>query len=63
MNHFTAPRPQECDALAMSSSPHHNDARVAVLVDCENSQPDILDYALKMAAQFGRVVLLTGPVQ
>jgi hypothetical protein len=27
---------------------------VAVLVDCENSQPDILDYALKMAAQFGR---------
>jgi hypothetical protein len=38
----------------MSTSPHHNDARVAVLVDCENSQPDILDYALKMAAQFGR---------
>lgn len=44
----------------MSSSPHHNDARVAVLVDCENSQPDILDYALKMAAQFGRVVLRRG---
>lgn len=44
----------------MSSSPHRNDARVAVLVDCENSQPDILDYALKMAAQFGRVVLRRG---
>lgn len=44
----------------MSTSPHHNDARVAVLVDCENSQPDILDYALKMAAQFGRVVLRRG---
>lgn len=36
------------------------DTRVAVLVDCENADPDILDYALRVAAQFGRVVLRRG---
>lgn len=36
------------------------DTKVAVLVDCENADPDILDYALRVAAQFGRVVLRRG---
>jgi len=36
------------------------EARVAVLVDCENADPDILDFALRVAAQFGRVVLRRG---
>ena len=44
----------------MSASPSHFDGRVAVLVDCDNVSPDILDYALLMAAQFGRVVLRRG---
>ena len=44
----------------MSASPSHLDGRVAVLVDCDNVSPDILDYALLMAAQFGRVVLRRG---
>jgi uncharacterized protein (TIGR00288 family) len=34
--------------------------RVAVLVDCDNTSPDILDYALKMGAQFGQVVVRQG---
>ncbi len=32
----------------------------AVLVDCDNTSPDILDYALRVVAQFGRVVLRRG---
>lgn len=36
------------------------EARVAVLVDCDNTTPEILDYALKVVAQFGRVVLRRG---
>lgn len=36
------------------------DASVAVLLDCDNVQPEIVDYALLMAAQFGRVVLRRG---
>lgn len=44
----------------MSTSTHANDSRVAVLVDCENTQPDILDYALRVVAQFGRIVLRRG---
>ena len=47
----------------MTVGAHHNntqDSRVAVLVDCENSHPDILDYALKVVAQFGRIVLRRG---
>lgn len=36
------------------------DARVAVLVDCDNTTPEILEYALRMVAQFGRVVLRRG---
>lgn len=34
--------------------------RVAVLVDCDNTSPDILDYALRMCAQFGHVVVRQG---
>lgn len=36
------------------------DTRVAVLVDCDNVPPDILEHALLMVAQFGRVVLRRG---
>jgi uncharacterized protein (TIGR00288 family) len=36
------------------------DQRVAVLVDCDNVSPDILEYSLRMAAQFGRVVMRRG---
>ncbi len=36
------------------------DTRVAVLVDCENADPTILEFALQVAAQFGRVVLRRG---
>jgi uncharacterized protein (TIGR00288 family) len=41
-------------------SPGEFDTKVAVLVDCENADPDMLDYALRVAAQFGRVVLRRG---
>jgi uncharacterized protein (TIGR00288 family) len=34
--------------------------RVAVLVDCDNSSPEILEYALRVVAQFGRVVVRRG---
>lgn len=34
--------------------------RVAILVDCDNVPPNILDYALLMAAQFGRVTIRRG---
>jgi uncharacterized protein (TIGR00288 family) len=44
----------------MSSNISASEARVAVLVDCDNVTPDILEYALKMVAQFGRVVLRRG---
>jgi len=42
------------------SQPPYPDARVAVLVDCDNTMPAILDYALRLVAQFGRVVLRRG---
>lgn len=34
--------------------------RVAVLVDCDNTSPDILEFALRVVAQFGRVVVRRG---
>ena len=37
-----------------------NETRVAVLVDCDNTTPEILEYALKVVAQFGHVVLRRG---
>lgn len=36
------------------------EARVAVLVDCDNTAPEILEYALRVVAQFGRVVVRRG---
>ncbi|MBP6796671.1 MAG: NYN domain-containing protein [Luteimonas sp.] len=36
------------------------ESRVAVLVDCDNVQPAILDHALRFVAQFGRVVVRRG---
>lgn len=44
----------------MSAIPPTSETRVAVLVDCDNVPPDILDHALRMVAQFGRVVLRRG---
>jgi uncharacterized protein (TIGR00288 family) len=36
------------------------EARVAVLADCDNVSPAILEHALRVVAQFGRVVLRRG---
>ncbi|MBI4696953.1 MAG: NYN domain-containing protein [Gammaproteobacteria bacterium] len=36
------------------------ESRVAVLVDCDNVSPEILEDALRFAAQFGRIVLRRG---
>jgi uncharacterized protein (TIGR00288 family) len=45
----------------MANSHHHDaESRVAVLVDCDNTSPEILEYALRVVAQFGRVVLRRG---
>ncbi|WP_448227488.1 NYN domain-containing protein [Pseudoxanthomonas mexicana] len=42
-------------------SPHNsNESRVAVLVDCDNVSPETLDHALRVVAQFGRVVVRRG---
>lgn len=45
--------------MANSYSTDH-ESRVAVLVDCDNTSPEILEYALRVVAQFGRVVLRRG---
>lgn len=37
-----------------------SESRIAVLVDCDNVQPAILDHALHFVAQFGRVVSRRG---
>lgn len=44
----------------MNPSANGGEARVAVLVDCDNVSPDVLEYALRVVAQFGRVVLRRG---
>lgn len=44
----------------MSAPPLPIEHRVAVLVDCDNTTPEILEYALRVVAQFGRVVLRRG---
>ncbi|CAG9181160.1 NYN domain-containing protein [Cupriavidus pinatubonensis] len=36
------------------------ESRIAVLVDCDNTTPEILEYALRVVAQYGRVVLRRG---
>lgn len=43
----------------MSRLPEH-ESRVAVLVDCDNTTPEILEYALRVVAKYGRVVLRRG---
>lgn len=35
-------------------------SNVAVLVDCDNTSPEILDFTLQVASQFGRVVVRRG---
>jgi uncharacterized protein (TIGR00288 family) len=45
--------------MANNQGPDH-ESRVAVLVDCDNTTPEILEYALRVVAQFGRVVLRRG---
>lgn len=44
----------------MSESKDSSEGRVAVLVDCDNTSPEILEFALRVVAQFGRVVLRRG---
>lgn len=44
----------------MTANTSTGDARVVVLVDCDNVPPEILDHALRVVAQFGRVVLRRG---
>lgn len=38
------------------STAHNIEPRVVVLVDCDIMCPEILDHALRVVAQFGRVV-------
>jgi len=45
--------------MAANGNPS-TEARVAVLVDCDNTTPEILEHALRVVAQFGRVVLRRG---
>ncbi len=45
--------------MANNQGPDH-ESRVAVLVDCDNIDPDVLDHALRFASQFGRVVMRRG---
>lgn len=44
----------------MSQDQAEAEPRVAILVDCDNVPPDILDYALRIAAQFGRATIRRG---
>lgn len=44
----------------MNESREPSAGRVAVLVDCDNTSPDILEHALRVVAQFGRVVVRRG---
>ncbi|EGJ09428.1 MULTISPECIES: NYN domain-containing protein [Rubrivivax] len=44
----------------MSEKKDAGEGRVAVLVDCDNTTPEVLEHALRVVAQFGRVVLRRG---
>ena len=44
----------------LTSRNSQNETRVAVLVDCDNTKPEILEHALRVVAQFGRVVVRRG---
>ena len=39
---------------------HQQEATVAIMIDCDNVAPEIVDFALLMAAQAGRVTLRRG---
>lgn len=43
----------------MATHPTH-EATVAIMIDCDNVSPDIVDFALRMAAQAGRVTVRRG---
>lgn len=44
----------------MSAITSTQESRVAVLVDCDNTTPEILEFALRVVAKFGRIVLRRG---
>lgn len=44
----------------MNNAQENREGRVAVLVDCDNVQPGIIEHVLHVAAQFGRVVVRRG---
>ena len=44
----------------MTNTAYQLEARVAVMVDCDNVDPEILEYALAKAEEYGRVVLRRG---
>lgn len=44
----------------MDTTDIRSDAKVAVLVDCDNTTPEILQHALSVVAQFGRVIIRRG---
>ncbi len=44
----------------MSTQQETREPRVAVLVDCDNVSPEIIDHALRFVAKFGRVVVRRG---
>lgn len=46
--------------ILMNAPTLPGESRVAVLVDCDNTTPEILEYAIRVIAQFGRVVLRRG---
>ena len=43
-----------CRGNSMADTDSGRDSAVAVLVDCDNTTPEILEYALRVVAQFGR---------
>lgn len=44
----------------MNSSGTGGEGRMAVLVDCDNTTPEILEFARRILGQFGRMVLRRG---
>ena len=46
--------------MSMSPGLKAEKTRIAILVDCDNVSPAILDYALQVAAPLGRIVLRRG---
>lgn len=44
----------------MATTALPGESRIAILVDCDNTSPEILEFALRVVAQFGRVVLRRG---